>query len=136
MTSNSADVRSSDWLAFNRERLEAQVLRPARSSQRIRYQVYDWNQQALGTWAEFPDHDVLIVEGISALHPNLLPYYDLTVWVDCPLEVAMEPGLARGYGWGIDETQVWLERWQPNDHDYFHKYRPDLQANVLYRSSS
>lgn len=129
---HSRDERSSDWPAFDRERLETQVLQPARAGLPVRYQRYDWNQQALGDWVELPASDFLIVEGISALHPNLLPYYDFTVWVDCPLEIAKERGLARGYGWGIDETKVWEGRWMPNDADYFAKYRPDLQTDFLY----
>lgn len=129
---HSNDVRSSDWPAFDRERLEAQVLKPAQAGQAVRYQRYDWKAQALGEWIEVPSSDFLIVEGISALHPNLLPYYDFKIWVDCPLETAKERGLARGYGWGIDETKVWLERWMPNDADYFVKYRPDLQADFIY----
>lgn len=129
---HSADVRSADWPAFDRDRIEAQVLNPALAGQPVRYQRYDWKQQTLGDWVEVPDSQFLIVEGISALHPNLLPYYDFKIWVDCTLETAKERGLARGYGWGIDETQVWLERWMPNDADYFAKYRPDLQADFIY----
>jgi uridine kinase len=126
------DVRSSDWTAFDRDRLEAQVLLPARSGQAIRYQEFDWQTAQLGAWRDVPASQYLIIEGISALHPNLLEYYDFRVWVDCPLETARDRGLARGQAWGNDETEIWTTRWQPNDHDYFQKYRPDRLADFVY----
>lgn len=132
---HEADIRSADWPAFDRRRLEAQVLQPMQAGKLARYQRYDWSQQSLGEWVTVPKHGYLIVEGISALHPNLMPYYGFSIWVDCPLEVAKERGLARGYSWGIDETTVWLERWMPNDADYFARYRPDLQASFIYPNS-
>ena len=129
---HARDGRSSDWDAFDRSRLEAQVLRPARAGGLVRYQAYDWVLRELGAWVDVPGGQYLIVEGISALHATLLPYYDLTVWVDVPLELARERGLARGYAWGNDETEVWTSRWMPNDRDYFDKHRPDRQADVVY----
>ncbi|MBW4421608.1 MAG: hypothetical protein KME13_20690 [Myxacorys californica WJT36-NPBG1] len=69
------DVRSSDWTVFDRDRLEHQVLIPATQGNPIRYQVFDWHQGKLGGWREIEVIDYLIVEGISALHPSLLPYY-------------------------------------------------------------
>ena len=129
------DVRSDDWIAYDRSRLEAQVLRPARAGQVVRYQAFDWNAGQLGEWVIVPPCRYLIVEGISALHPSILTYFDFSIWVDCPLEVARERGLARGYAWGIDETEVWTTRWMPNDAGFFHKHRPDLLANFVYPSA-
>jgi uridine kinase len=128
----NGDVRSSDWTAFDRNRLEAQVLRPTRAGQAIRHQEFDWQTAQLGAWRDVPASQYLIIEGISALHPNLLEYYDFRVWVDCPLETARDRGLARGYAKGNDETEVWTTRWLPNDRDYFEKYRPDRLADFVY----
>ncbi|MBW4540754.1 MAG: AAA family ATPase [Myxacorys chilensis ATA2-1-KO14] len=127
------DVRLSDWTVFDRDRLEHQVLIPATQGNPIRYQVFDWHQGKLKDWREIEVVDYLIIEGISALHPTLLPYYRFKIWVDCSLEVAQQRGLRRGTTeYNIDETESWVERWTPNDRVYFQKYRPDLQANFLY----
>jgi uridine kinase len=128
----NSDVRSSDWMAFDRDRLEAQVLLPARSGQAIRYQEFDWQTAQLGAWQDVTANQYLIIEGISALHPNLLEHYDFRIWVDCPLETARDRGLARGYARGNDQTEVWTTRWLPNDHDYFQKYRPDRLTDFVY----
>jgi uridine kinase len=128
------DVLSINWEVFDRARLEQQVLIPAFKEQPIRYQVFDWQQGKLGEWRSLKNTSYLIVEGISALHPNLLQYYDFKIWVDCPLELAQKRGLDRGkYEYGIDETEHWINVWAPNDRAYFEKYRPDLLADFLYQ---
>ena len=129
------DVLSSDWIVFDRDRLEHQVLIPALQGNPIRYQVFDWHQGKLGDWREITA-DYLIVEGISALHPNLLPYYRFKIWVECSLDVAQLRGLRRGkIAYNIDETESWINRWTPNDRAYFEVYRPDLQADFSYPTS-
>lgn len=126
------DVLSSDWTVFDRDRLEHQVLIPALQGNPIRYQVFDWHRGRLEDWRELTAA-YLIIEGISALHPNLLPYYQFKIWVECSLEVAQLRGLRRGKTeYNIDEAESWIGRWTPNDRAYFETYRPDLQANFSY----
>jgi len=127
------NVLSEDWIVFDRDRLKYQVLIPASQKQAITYQVFDWQQNKLGGWKSLPRSNYLIIEGISVLHPDLLPYYDFKIWVDCPLEVAQARGLNRGKTeYNIDESDIWINCWTPNDRAYFEKYRPDLQADYLY----
>lgn len=44
---------------------------------------------------EFRDVDVILLEGIFLLKPEHRPLYDLTVWVDCSFETALERAIAR-----------------------------------------
>ncbi len=129
---SDGDVCSSDWTAFDRDRLEAQVLLLARAGQAICYQEFDWQTAQLGAWRDVPASRYLIIEGISAQHPNLLEHYDFRVWVDCPFETARNRGLARGSARGNDQTEIWTTRWLPNDRDYFQKYCPDRLADYVY----
>jgi uridine kinase len=124
------DVRGDDWPCYDRDRLIEQVLRPARAGETITYQGFDWQHAVSGRWETVSPCQFLLVEGVSALHPPLLPYYDLTVWVDCPLEEATERGVRRDRDeFGIaDAAYHWNERWMPNEQDYFAKYRPDISA--------
>jgi uridine kinase len=126
------DVRGDDWPCYDRDRLIAQVLAPARAGATITYQGWDWQNAVPGRWETVPPCRYLLVEGVSALHPPLLPYYDLTVWIDCPLEEATERGLRRDRDeFGVpDAARHWYERWMPNERDYMAKYRPDLSATV------
>lgn len=127
------DRLSEDWAAFDRDRLLNQVLIPASQGKSIRYQRFDWHQRKLGDWHTLNSSSYLIVEGISTLHPNLLPYYQFKIWVDCPIDVAQARGLYRGETeYNVDETEAWIDRWTPNDRAYFRKYRPDLNADFIY----
>lgn len=127
------NVLSEDWIVFDRDRLKHQVLIPATQKQLITYQVFDWQQGRLGSLKLLPRSDYLIIEGISVLHPDLLPYYGFTIWVNCSLELAQARGLHRGKTeYNIDESEIWLNCWTPNDRAYFEKYRPDLKANYIY----
>lgn len=127
------DRLSEDWTVFDRDRLLQQVLIPASRAEPIRYQPFDWNQGQLGDWRSLNASGYLIIEGISTLHPNLLPYYQFKIWIDCSLELAQTRGLNRGKTeYNIDETEAWINRWTPNDRAYFNKYRPDLTADFIY----
>jgi uridine kinase len=49
--------------------------------------------------------DVVLLEGIYVLQPRYLGHYDLTVWIDCTFETALERAIARGQeGLPPDET--------------------------------
>ena len=76
-----------------------------------------------------------MVEGIGLIHPEIVSFFDLTVWIDCPLEVASERGRRRdNESHNVDHDALWRDLWTPNDHDYFEKFRPDQQADVIYLS--
>ena len=44
---------------------------------------------------EFRDIDILIVEGIYLLKRQFQPHYDLSFWIDCTFETALERAIAR-----------------------------------------
>lgn len=127
------DKRSADWEGFDRDRFRLQVLEPAKAGEEISYQEYDWPQNKIVGWKTVPGSKYLIVEGCSLLHPNLLPYYDFTIWIDYPLEAATERGMARDRSWGADHDKLWHQVWMPNEQDFFNKYRPDNAAGFRYR---
>ena len=45
---------------------------------------------------EFKDVDVIVLEGIYLLKQAFQPLYDLSVWIDCGFETALERALSRG----------------------------------------
>jgi hypothetical protein len=44
------DVRGDDWPCYDRDRLIAQVLAPARAGATITYQGWDWQNAVPGRW--------------------------------------------------------------------------------------
>lgn len=76
---------SPDKIAFDRQRLSQEVLLPARDGKEVRYRHLEWDTNMLSEPMRVLDVNYLIVEGISATHPDIADYFDYTIWVDVPL---------------------------------------------------
>jgi uridine kinase len=70
------------------------------------FHSYDW---VTGRIADEPKvicgGGIAIVEGVSALHPDLAPLYDLRVWIDSDPKTALAASFERGVGW-------WAHEWE------------------------
>ena len=49
--------------------------------------------------------DIALVEGVSALHPDLAPLYDLRVWIESDTETTLAASFERGVG-------SWAHEWE------------------------
>ena len=128
--------RCDDWSSIDRKRLVEQVLEPARSAGRFRYQQYDWPTNALAEWQEHADFKYLIVEGIGLIHPETVPWFDVTAWIDVSLELAEERGKYRDSEiYKVDHDALWEEVWTPNERDFFERFQPATTANFLINLS-
>jgi len=138
--------RSEDWAGFDRDRFRRQVLEPARSGERIRYEVYDFDQKQMSARHLVSPSKYLLLEGCSILHPDLMPYYDLSIWIDCPLAAATERGIRRdqaqrnraqsAYHNELYYEELWRTVWMPNEQDFFTKYQPARLAAYVYREDA
>jgi uridine kinase len=117
---------------FDRDRLERQVLAPARNGQPVRYQRLDWATNTRGEPVEVPNVDYLIVEGITAYHPTIERYYDVKIWIETPLEVAAHRGRARD---GSAENAAYWDLWARNDRAYQRRYHPERRADYVYHNA-
>jgi len=57
--------------AFDRKRLEDQILKPFSKGASIHYQKLLWDSNTLSDSIALPATDILIVEGISSYHPDI-----------------------------------------------------------------
>lgn len=117
---------SWDKGAFDRERLEQQVLIPATTGKDVAYQKLIWETDNLSEPVNMPKVAYLIVEGISSYHPNIAKYYDYKIWVDTPIELAKERGHSRD---GSNENAQHWDLWAENDLKYQQKYHPEQVAD-------
>jgi uridine kinase len=72
-----------------------------------RYRPWDYRtgeRADLDRVARLPDGPV-IVEGVSALHPDLAPLYDLRIWVESDAATVLDAARARGVG-------NWAREWE------------------------
>ena len=75
---------------------------------------------------------MLIVDSIGIFHPELLPWFDLTVWVDADLQVAQSRGMARDQAAGLDHDRLWTDVWTPNDREFEQTFAPGERADLRY----
>ena len=117
----------SDWPLI--EKLLGDVC----AGKKLQYQGKDFIGNILYFDEELPK--VVIFEGIRLLQPKLLPYFDISVWMDCPQDSAIQRAKARDREQGEDEQTVnrWDTDWGPKDREYFDKFRPDQLATLLYK---
>ena len=118
-----------DW-----ENLES-ILKNIRSGDRLCYQGRGYRGEDLHFDEELPN--IVIVEGIRLLQPRFAPYFDISIWIDCPQEFAIQRAKVRDRGQGESEEEVarWDTHWGPLDKTYFEEYRPDSLATMLFREN-
>ncbi|KAB1941157.1 hypothetical protein F8271_14800 [Micromonospora sp. ALFpr18c] len=73
----------------------------------------------------------LIVEGVSAYHDELWPYYDHRIWVDASMDVARERARRRDLRRGIYDRDLW-DAWERSEISYRAKHRPHLTCDIVY----
>jgi uridine kinase len=126
--------RSSDWDGVDRRRIRSEVLEPYRAGRLVAVRTLDWATGLLGKPTPLPHASVLVLDAIGIFHPDLLPWFDLTVWVDVDLEVAQSRGMARDRAAGLDHDDLWSHVWTPNDREFEQTFFPADQADLRYVS--
>jgi uridine kinase len=122
-------ITDSSWEdAFDRRRLESQVLIPASGNKRVSYQRLIWETNELSGPITVPNVDYLIVEGISSYHPDIAHYYGFTIWIDTPIDTARERGRARD---GDNENAQHWDLWAANDLAYQAQFHPERIADSV-----
>jgi len=104
--SNPADHFYEHAIRF--EELFTQLVLPLRDARSIRLEA-DVAEETATEYRrhvyEFTDLDVVVLEGIYLLKRAYVGYYDLSVWIDCSFETALERAIARAQeGLPPDET--------------------------------
>jgi uridine kinase len=123
--------RSSDWDGVERDRLRSEVIQPFRAGRIVEVRPLDWNTGQLGPPTPLPRASVLVIDAIGIFHPTLLPWFDLTVWVDTDPQVAQERGMARDRAAGLDHDRLWTDVWASNDSEFERMFSPRAHADLV-----
>ena len=122
--------RSRDWDGVQRDRLRSEVLEPFRAGHDVELRSLDWATGQLGDPTPLPHASVLVVDAVGIFHPDLLPWFDLTVWVAVDLQLAQSRGMARDRAAGRNHDLLWTEVWTPNDREFEQTFAPADQADL------
>ncbi len=108
-------------------RLLADVLIPLTQHQPAHYQRYDWVEDRLAEYHSLPAGGIVVIEGVSALVPQLAPIYDYRVWVECPYDLRLTRGVTRD---GEKVRNWWVNGWMPAEQRYIQVYSPAERAEL------
>lgn len=130
---NRLQDRGSGWTGFDWERLRREVLEPARNgAETVSYGVYDWNRNGIFETRTLIFPKYLIIEGVGLLKPELMKYFDLSVWIDVPIEKARDRAMKRDKEQQFtDNDDEWLNHWSVRDRENFESFRPDKLADFI-----
>jgi uridine kinase len=108
------------------------VLADLRHGGRLRYRGRGFDDTNLVV--DEPAPEIAIVEGIQLLRRERMDLFDVTVWIECPREVALERARARDRLQGHDEEymKLWDNLWGPRNQEYFESHHPEKLAAFRY----
>lgn len=114
------DRRTPDWEKrpggnMDFQRLEEEVLRPARAGTLRAYRPYDCRSGVLRPPVELPDSPLLVLEGSYSLHPGLDAPWGLKVFLTCSRK-EQERRLRAREG---DRFHAFVRRWMPMEERYY-----------------
>jgi uridine kinase len=124
--------------SFNYPALINDLLEPLspNGDRRYRTAVFDLqhDQPVERPWATAPQDAILVIDGIFLLRPCLMPYWDLTIYLNVDFTHSMARGIQRDaafYGSMEAAEQRYLQRYIPGQQLYHQAAQPLDKADIL-----
>ncbi len=128
------DFRSQEVYEVDRKRLINELLIPLKNKKIAYYKKWMWGENNFSDFIEVQPKGFIIFEGVTALHPEINPFYDFKIWVDSDPKISFERGLNRDKNeYGVDTQKQWIEKWIPYEQDYIEKNNPEKVADFVYK---
>lgn len=112
---------------MNFDRMIETVLRPARAGEPVQYEAYSCREKRLLPPVELTGQPLTIVEGSYSHYPDLIPFYDLTVFLTCTKETQKKRLMEREGERYPNYERLWI----PLEEGYYRKYH--IGEQVDYR---
>jgi uridine kinase len=87
---------------------------------------------------DFRDIDVIVLDGIYLLKQPFQTYYDLSVWIDCTFETALERAIVRAQeGLSAEETaRAYRTTYFPAQEIHFKQDNPRAAATLILNNDA
>ncbi len=134
----SNDIHNYTWKNLvDFDRLESEILQPFLNGEAIlRYGHLDWISGKILPQQISPN-GTLIVEGITLLRPEFMRFFSYSLWIDCPIDIAVTRGKKRDREvYHNPQDELWDTVWRKNDLAYFESIQPKKLANIIIDNSS
>ena len=109
------------------DRMIETVLHPARNGEAVQYQAYSCREKRLLPPVGLDCQPLTIVEGSYSHYPELMPIYDLTVFLTCSRETQKKRLIVREGERYPNYERLWI----PLEEGYYRKYH--IGEQVDYR---
>ncbi len=116
----------------DRERFEAEVLRPLLSHKPFSYRPFDCRTMALQAPVEVNPTALSVIEGTYSCHPALFGSYDLRIF----LTVTPKEQLLRIRRRNAEGVEMFTKRWIPLEEHYFAAYQIEERCEMHFETSS
>jgi len=116
-----------------------QLVLPLRDRRSIRCEV-DYAEETAVAYRrhiyQYECVDVILLEGIFLLKQAFQSYYDLSCWIDCSFDTALERAIARGQeGLSPEETaRAYRRIYFPAQEIHFRRDNPRAAATVIFNN--
>ena len=127
--------------AIRFEEMFAQLVLPLRDRRSLRIEI-DFADETATEYRrrryKFEDVDVIALEGIYLLKRAFLAHYDLSIWIECSFDTAMERALTRGQeGLPPDETiRDYRTIYNPAQEIHFQRDNPKAGATLIVNNDA
>jgi len=125
--------------AIRFDEMFAQLVLPLRDRRSIRCEV-EYAEETAAAYRrhiyKFEGIDVILLEGIFLLKKAFQSYYDLSCWIDCSFDTALERAIARGQeGLSLeDTTHAYRTIYFPAQEIHFQRDFPRAAATVIFNN--
>lgn len=122
--------------ALRFEEMFSQLVFPLREKRSIRLEA-DYAEETATSYSkliyDFSGVEVILLEGIYLLKRAFQDYYDLSVWIDCTFDTALERAIARGQEHLAAEATIKAYRniYFPAQEIHFERDHPREAASVI-----
>jgi uridine kinase len=111
---------------FDWERMRAEVLVPLSEGRSAVYRPYDWETRLLADQATtIRAAPAVVLDGVFSTRPELIEFFEVSVFVSAPAEVRWQRQLQRG------DPVEWLLRWDAAERIFFTHVRPPQTFDLV-----
>jgi uridine kinase len=126
------DLRTEERLSLpggnvDYERFKNEILLNLKNSKSINYNKYSCSLKAFSNQSIINDKNIIIIEGSYSLHPELIEFYDIKVFIDINYNMQKERILKRN---GIKSLEMFINKWIPLEEKYFEFYNIKELCNI------
>ncbi len=111
---------------FDWRRLRDEALLPLRARKTARYRRYDWSTDRLAEWIEVKPREIVLVEGVFSMRPELRDLIDVAIFIETPRDERIRRMASR-----LQSDTAWMESWLAAEGWYLEHVAPHRSADLI-----